>query len=118
MDNNSSATLLPDEELVARASAGSRAAFEELVARYTPRLFFFLRRKSGSDDVDVEDLIQETFVRAFRNIDRYDTRWKFSTWLYTMAVRIAISRYRSQKTKLVGLDPKNPEDASPVPWSY
>lgn len=114
MDKNSSATHLPDEELAVRSSAGSRAAFEELVSRYAPRLFYFLRPKSQSHQ-DIEDLVQETFLRAFQNIERYDSRWKFSTWLYTLAVRLAISRYRSQKTKLSQLDPERPECPSPGP---
>jgi RNA polymerase sigma-70 factor (ECF subfamily) len=117
MDKNSPASELPDEELAMRASAGSRGAFEELVTRYTPRLFIFLRRKAGSPE-DIEDLVQETFMRAFSNIERYDARWRFSTWIYTLAVRLAISRHRAQKIKpsgLIGLDPENPESASAGP---
>ncbi|HCS49033.1 MAG TPA: hypothetical protein DIW61_12570, partial [Candidatus Aminicenantes bacterium] len=52
-----------DEELASRAAAGSRPAFEELVSRYGLRLFYFLRSRSGSDE-DVEDLVQETFLKA------------------------------------------------------
>ncbi len=91
-----------------RAAAGSRPSFEELVSRYAPRLFYFLRAKSQSDQ-DIEDLVQETFLRAFQNIDRFNSRWKFSTWLYTLAVRLAISRYRSQKTKFSRPVPEGPE---------
>jgi RNA polymerase sigma-70 factor (ECF subfamily) len=77
-------------------------------------LFIFLRRKAGSPE-DIEDLVQETFMRAFSNIERYDARWKFSTWIYTLAVRLAISRHRAQKIKPIGLDPENPESASAGP---
>jgi len=108
MNKNSSAGYLPDEELASRAAAGSRPSFEELVSRYAPRLFYFLRAKSQTDE-DIEDLVQETFLRAFQNINRYDSRWKFSTWLYTLAVRLAISRYRAKKTKLSQLDPESQE---------
>ncbi len=103
-----------DEELAARAAAGSAAAFEELVSRYTPRLFFFLRPKSDSDE-DIEDLIQETFLRAFRSIDRYDARWKFSTWLFTTAVRLSISRHRSKKSPSAQLDPEGQASSAPGP---
>jgi RNA polymerase sigma-70 factor (ECF subfamily) len=92
------ARQLSDEELVSKAAAGSQASFEELVYKYSPRLFHFLRHKVDTDQ-DIEDLIQETFLKAFRNIDRYDPDWKFSTWLYTIAVRLAISDYRSKRTK-------------------
>ena len=90
------ATAVPtDEELAARAAEGSRTAFEELVSRYSPRLFHFLRSRSGAGE-DVEDLVQETFLKAYRNIGRYDPSRRFSTWLYTIAFRLAISRHRSQ----------------------
>jgi RNA polymerase sigma-70 factor (ECF subfamily) len=114
MDKRTPAVELPDEELAAQASAGSREAFEQLVSKYTPRLFFFLRHKAGSS-ADLEDLVQEAFMRAFRNIERYDARWKFSTWLYTLAVRMAISRHRAQKIKPVGLDEDKPTASSPGP---
>ncbi|MFZ2055499.1 MAG: sigma-70 family RNA polymerase sigma factor [Candidatus Aminicenantales bacterium] len=103
-----------DEELAAQTAAGSRAAFEELVSRYSPRLFYFLRSRSESDE-DIEDLMQETFLRVFRHIDRYDPKWKFSTWLYTLAVRLAISRHRAKKTNTLPLDPELPENPSPGP---
>ncbi|MGB7294872.1 MAG: sigma-70 family RNA polymerase sigma factor [Candidatus Aminicenantales bacterium] len=103
-----------DEELAAQSAAGSRSAFEALVSRFTPRLFYFLRSRSESDE-DIEDLMQETFLRAFRHIDRYNPKWRFSTWLYTMAVRLAISRHRSKKTVSLPLDPELPEHSSPGP---
>ncbi|UCC39040.1 MAG: RNA polymerase sigma factor [Candidatus Aminicenantes bacterium] len=92
------AKQLSDKELVSEVAAGSQTSFEELVARYSPRLFHFLRHKVSTDE-DIEDLIQETFLKAFRNIGRYNPDFKFSTWLYTIAVRLAISSYRSNKTK-------------------
>lgn len=92
------AKQLSDKELVSEVAAGSQTSFEKLVARYSPRLFHFLRHKVSTDE-DIEDLIQETFLKAFRNIGRYNPDFKFSTWLYTIAVRLAISSYRSNKTK-------------------
>jgi RNA polymerase sigma-70 factor (ECF subfamily) len=114
MDSNQAVGPPSDEELAARAAAGSAAAFEELVSRYTPRLFFFLRPKSDSDE-DIEDLIQETFLRAFRSIDRYDARWKFSTWLFTTAVRLSISRHRTKKSPSARLDPEGQASSAPGP---
>jgi RNA polymerase sigma-70 factor, ECF subfamily len=103
-----------DEELAIRAAAGSRPAFEELVSKYGLRLFHFLRSRSGSDE-DVEDLVQETFLKAYRNIARYDPRWKFSTWLFTAAVRLSISRHRSQGARPLPLDSEGPEHPFPGP---
>ena len=103
-----------DEELAARAAAGSRPAFEELVSRYSLRLFHFLRSRSGSDE-DVEDLVQETFLKAYRNIGRYDSERRFSTWLYTIALRLSISRHRSRRERPLPLSPEGPEHPSPGP---
>ncbi len=93
MDNSPKLSQQTDEELAARVAAGSRDSFEELVCRYSPRLFHFLRHKAQSDQ-DIEDIIQETFIKVYHNIDRYNPEWKFSTWLFTAANRLAISRLR------------------------
>lgn len=87
------------EELARRCSAGGgpeagRAAFGELVRRFGPRLLRFLRRRTNSVH-DAEDLVQDTFVKAYTNIGRYRDSWRFSTWLFTIAARLANSRYRS-----------------------
>jgi RNA polymerase sigma-70 factor (ECF subfamily) len=87
-----------DEELAVEVASGQPAAFEELVCRYSPRLFHFLRHRLSTNQ-DIEDLIQDTFLKAFRNIDRYNPEYKFSTWLYTVAMRLAISHYRANKSK-------------------
>jgi len=105
---------LTDEELAARAAAGSRPSFEELVSKYSLRLFHFLRSRSGSDE-DVEDLVQETFLKAYRNIGRYDSERRFSTWLYTIALRLSISRHRSRRERPLPLGPEGPEHPSPGP---
>lgn len=96
MDDASQCNQLSDEKLALKVAAGSRASFEELIHRYSPRLFFFLRHKAATNQ-DIEDLIQETFLKAFLNIDRFEPKRKFSTWLYTIAVRSAISHHRTKK---------------------
>jgi RNA polymerase sigma-70 factor (ECF subfamily) len=96
MDRISTLKHLSDEELASKAAEGSRSLFEELVSRYSMRLFYFLRHRTKSDQ-DIEDLVQETFLKAFKSIDRFDPERKFSTWLYTIASREAISRHRSNK---------------------
>ncbi len=96
MDRISTLEHLSDEELASKTAEGSRSLFEELVSRYSLRLFYFLRHRTGSDQ-DIEDLVQETFLKAFKNIDRFDPERKFSTWLYTIASREAISHHRANK---------------------
>jgi len=98
MERAAKTKQVTDEELAVEVTSGSRAAFEELVCRYSPRLFHFLRHRLSTSQ-DIEDLIQETFLKVFRHIDRYNPEFKFSTWLYTVAIRLAISNYRSNKSK-------------------
>jgi RNA polymerase sigma-70 factor (ECF subfamily) len=87
-----------DEELAREARAGSRRSFDELARRYKRRLFVYLRPRLGSDE-DAEDMVQETFLKLYRNIASYDPAFKFSTWLYTSANRLAIDSFRKRSAQ-------------------
>lgn len=114
MSNIQAVKQLSDEELASKVATGSRSSFEELVSRYSSRLFYFLRHRFKTDQ-DIEDLIQEIFFKAFRNIDRFNPERKFSTWLYTIAIRQAISRFRSEKKRSTSLDPSpSPPDPQEI----
>ncbi|MCX5637606.1 MAG: sigma-70 family RNA polymerase sigma factor [Planctomycetota bacterium] len=86
--------LLSAEELALRSQQGCQESFTELVGRYEVRLYQFLHNKTDNIQ-DAEDLVQDTFVKAYWNIHRYQTSWKFSTWLFTIAARLASSHNRS-----------------------
>jgi RNA polymerase sigma-70 factor (ECF subfamily) len=81
-------TATTDEQLAAAAKTGSTAAFDQLVERYRDRLLRFLLGRCGNR-ADAEDAIQDTFVNAYRYLQSYDSRWRFSTWLYRIAIRNA-----------------------------
>jgi RNA polymerase sigma-70 factor (ECF subfamily) len=89
------------EDLVRRAQGGSSAAFGELVDRYESPLFNFLLRRAATPE-DAEEIAQDAFVRAWRRIGLYDARWTFSTWLFTVARRLAATRTRSAAPRLQG----------------
>ncbi len=82
------------EALALEAQAGSVQAFEALVARFEVPLYRFLWMRTR-DAVAAEDLTQDAFLRAWQNLARYDPRWRFSTWLYTLAERLWVSARRS-----------------------
>jgi RNA polymerase sigma-70 factor (ECF subfamily) len=90
---------LSTEELARRSQQGCRRSFAELVERYGISLFRFLRYKTNNIQ-DAEDLVQESFVRAYENIHRYKDSWKFSTWLFTIAARLANSHFRKSRSFL------------------
>lgn len=77
-----------DEQLVAEALDGSTQAFGRLVERYRERLLRFLLTRCRTR-ADAEDALQESFVNAWRYLDSFDSRWRFSTWLYRIAIRNA-----------------------------
>jgi RNA polymerase sigma-70 factor (ECF subfamily) len=90
-----SLTELQDNELVARFLAGSGLAFPELVRRYQSRLLNFIYRTIGDRD-RAEDLVQETFIRVYRHLHRFDQAKKFSTWIYTIASNLAKNELRNR----------------------
>lgn len=86
-------------ELARQARAGCRSSFEQLVRRFAGPLRDYLRTRVAEPEID--DLVQESFLSAWRHIERYDERWSFSTWLFTIAHRQAISSWRRQRPSLV-----------------
>ena len=79
---------LTAEQLAARARAGDRGAFDELVLRYRPRLLAFLRRRLA-DTADAEDVAQDTLLRAYDHLEHYDPARPFATWLFAIGKNVA-----------------------------
>ena len=105
-NNARQAGLLSEEpipHLVSRAQRGSLPCFAELVKRFEGRLFNFLVRRTATTH-DAEDLVQDAFVRAWQRIDQYDPRWQFSTWLFTIANRLAITHGRRRQREIGWVD--------------
>lgn len=92
-----------------QALGGSEAAFGELAGRYRDGLFRFLLLRCGSR-ADAEDALQDTLVNAWRYLGSYDTRWRFSTWLYRIGIRNA-GRYRARPSA----SPEEPVDETADP---
>jgi len=81
--------------LVEAHLAGDPRAFNELVRRFQPRLLAFVARILR-DRERAEDLVQETFIRAYRHLHRFDRSRKFSTWVYTIAANLARNELRNR----------------------
>ena len=86
---------LSDSEVVQTFLDGESRAFGELVRRYDNRLLNFVFRTVG-DRERAEDLVQETFVRVYRHLHRFDQTKKFSTWIYTIAGNLAKNELRNR----------------------
>jgi RNA polymerase sigma-70 factor (ECF subfamily) len=86
---------LGDSAVVQAFLDGDQRAFGELVRRYDNRLVNFVYRTVG-DRERAQDLVQETFVRVYRHLERFDQTKKFSTWIYTIASNLAKNELRNR----------------------
>jgi RNA polymerase sigma-70 factor (ECF subfamily) len=86
---------LTDSQVVQQYLEGDGRAFGELVDRYDKRLLNFVYRTVG-DRERAQDLVQETFVRVYRHLQRFDQTKKFSTWIYTIAGNLAKNELRNR----------------------
>ncbi len=80
--------MTDETQLINAAKAGSADAFADLVRSYRLRLLRFLLTRCASY-ADAEDALQDTLIAAYRYLHSYDPRWRFSTWLYRIAIRNA-----------------------------
>ncbi len=110
---------LDDSAVVAAFLDGEKRAFGELVERYQNRLLNFVYRTTG-DRERAEDLVQETFIRVYRHLHRFDQSKKFSTWIYTIASNLAKNELRNRSRNplvLFQTIKKNWDaDARPLEW--
>src|SRR5579884_340578 len=89
---------LADPALVAKARTGDAEAFRALVDRHSRGLFRLAFRMTGNE-TDAEDVVQDSFLRAYRQLNKFDERAAFSTWLYRIAVNCALDLVRSRKRR-------------------
>ena len=85
--------------LIEAAKRGSVDAFTELVHGYREGLFRFLLTRCMSH-ADAEDALQDTFINAYRYLASYNPQWRFSTWLYRIAIRNAARLYTANMSEL------------------
>jgi len=89
--------LISIEAHLARlALKGDQQAFAEIVGLYQDKLYHMAYRMLGSRQ-EAEDVVQDTFLRVYKNLDRYDDTMKFSTWIYRIATNLCIDRLRKRK---------------------
>ncbi|NLD47559.1 MAG: RNA polymerase sigma factor [Clostridiaceae bacterium] len=92
-----------DAVLVEKALKGDTEAFSKLVHKYEYKLYCFLYKITFSKE-DAEDLCQETFIRAYNKLYKYDDRWAFTTWLYKMAINVSNNSYKKKKHSTCSYD--------------
>jgi len=89
----------PDAELVARTQAGDPEAFDELVVRYSPRLYGLVYHMTSNHE-DTNDLLQDVFAKAFRSIKGFQGKSSFYTWMHSIAVNMSINFLKKRGRRL------------------
>lgn len=112
-ESGSGAGEISAEELALQCQKGCRESFEQLVRRFEQRVLRFLDTMVNNRQ-DAEDLAQDTFVKAYKNIHRFKPEYKFATWLFTIAKRTAMNHYRDSHPTLALAVEQEAEEQSPA----
>lgn len=103
-----------EAELVDRARRGDGAAFGLLISRYERRVYRMARQITQNDE-DSEDVLQETFLKAFEHLDSFQGNSKFYTWLTRIAVNESLMKLRKRKSdRTVSMDENIETDEEPI----
>lgn len=107
-----------DAAVVAQVLAGDRDAFRVLVERHSRSLFHVVYRMCGNQQ-DTEEIVQETFLRAFKALPRFELRANFATWIYRIAVNRTLDFLSARKMKDTYqiVDDPDPEDSRQIQMS-
>jgi len=106
-----------DAALITAANAGVERAFRELFRRHTPHLLQFVSRILGSSGVDADDVVQDTWLRAFPALVTFRGESSFSTWLCAVGLRAALDSMRRGQRRGMEID-MNDEVSGPPPPSH
>ena len=104
---------LTDATFVARARSGDSDAFRVLTERHGRALFRLAFRMTGNEQ-DAEDVVQESFLRAYRQLGKFDERASFGTWLYRIVANCSLDLVRSKKRRSEHLAQTDPEMDDPM----
>ncbi len=91
----------PDQQLVARSQQGDTRAFDDLVRKYTSKLYGLVYNMTSNRD-DTADLLQDIFAKAYRSLKRFQGKSTFYTWIYSISVNMTLNflKKRGRYTKL------------------
>ena len=119
----SSYDIYDDCTLAKMVTEGNSAAFDALFARHSDAIYAMLLKFTGNSD-DVDDLIQEAFMKAYLKIGLYDPKYDFGAWIYTIARNTFVDFSRSRKSNALNPQNLSPEidntaqSSSPTPEDY
>src|SRR5215471_15826527 len=92
-----------DAAVVAQVLAGDKDAFRVLVERHSRSIYRVAYRMTG-DPQDSEEIVQETFLRAYKSLDHFELRANFGTWLYRIAINRSLDFLSAKKARMQNKD--------------
>ena len=96
--------IASDQQLIERVLDGDSSAFEHLFNRYRDSIHQLYLQKTGGNIDDSDDLLQETFVKVYLNLQRYSAQYTFGQWIYTIARNTFIDYVRRKRDDTVPID--------------
>ena len=87
-----------DEVLVSRAQSGDTLAFDQLVVRYSPRLYGMIYHMTSNKE-DTNDLTQDVFAKAYRSLNRFRGRSSFYTWIYAIGTNMTLNYLKKRNRR-------------------
>lgn len=96
--------IASDQQLIERVLGGDASAFEHLFNRYRDSILQLYLQKTGGNIDDSNDLLQETFVKIYLNLQRYSDQYTFGQWIYTIARNTFIDYVRRKRDDTVSID--------------
>ncbi len=106
---------MSDGELISAILKGEQDKYGELVGRYQGRLVNYLFRLLRNSE-EAHDLAQEVFLKVYQALDRYNPRYKFSTWLFRVARNAAIDTIRKRRVQFVSMERRRDDDGPATTW--
>ena len=88
----------PDADLVERAREGDTAAFDELVVKYSPKLYGLIYNMTSNRE-DTNDVLQDVFSKAYRSLKRFKGKSTFYTWIYSIATNMTLNFLKKRKRR-------------------
>lgn len=107
----------PDSELIKRALGGDQAAYRGIMERYRGPIFGLVYRMVRNR-LQAEDIVQETFIKAFAALANFNEEYAFSTWLYKIAINNCIDSFRKKKLATFSLDSPIPAKDGEIPRDF
>ncbi len=106
-----------DQQLITLALEGDSTAFEHLFNRYRTSIYQLYMQRTGGNIDDTHDLLQETFIKVFIYLHKYNPDYTFGQWIYTIAHRTFIDYMRRMRDNLVSIDQAGNGSSANIPVS-